>query len=247
MALLTWRKRNDKGEPQGPTNYLEFDATLLEEFTRAAEVTRFPVESGSVLSDHYQPQPRAITLEVQVSDTPVRPYTPIEGKTSATKVPVGEEAPKDLTPYLRPNVAPVTGVLSERALFQAEHRIPKGRTASVLQFAGGVTRTVDVFKALDDLITSRQLVDVVLFKNVEYKNMVIVNVRTPRDASSGSTLTFTIDLVQVQFADTTTTANPQPSEKKHKPKSDAGNRNPKNDPTANAQANAKGLDWNTST
>lgn len=223
MALLTWRLRNTRGEEYGPTKYLEFDATLLEEFTRAAEVTRFPVENGAVLTDHYQPQPRAITLEVVVSDTPARPFTPLDGKVSETQVPLGAVAPKALE--LKPNPAPVTGIAGKRFYRANANRFPKQRTASVLQFDGRVTRTIDVFKALDELMESGQLLNVLLFGEVEYSDMVIVNVRTPRDVGSGSTLTFTIDLVQIQFADTTTEANPQPSESKHQPRDDVGNRN----------------------
>jgi hypothetical protein len=236
MALLTWRKRNAKGEEFGPVKYLEFDATLLEEFTRSAEVTRFPVENGAVLTDHYQPQPRAITLEVQVSNTPARPFAPIEGKVSETAIPVGAVTAKALD--LKTNRAPVTGILGARFVTANASRFPKQRTASVLQFDGEVTRTIDVFKALDSIMETGQLVDVLLFGDVEYKNMVIVNVRTPRDAESGSTLFFSIDLVQIQFADTTTAKTSQPTESKHKKKSDAGNRNGK---ATDSQAEAERL------
>lgn len=239
MALLTWRKRDAQGSPQGPTLYLDFDATLLEEFTRAAEVTRFPIENGSVLSDHYQPQPRAITLEVQVSDTPTAPRPLIDGKESSIGVPFGTVRPKQLD--LKRNPAPVTSVTSERIIYGNTGRFPKQRTASVLQFDGEVYRTVDAFLMLDDLMESRQLVDVLLFREVEYKNMVITNVRTPRDASSGSTLTFTIDLIQVVFADTETGETAEPTEAKHKPARDKGNVNGKDsDSDANAYARRVG-------
>jgi hypothetical protein len=220
MALITWRKRDTEGKPQGPTLYLDFDATLLEEFTRAAEVTQFPVENGSVLSDHYQPQPRAITLEVQVSDTPVHPRALIDGKESAINEPFGQERPKHLD--LPVNQAPVTSITSTRIVTANAARFPKQRTASVLQFDGEVYRTVDVFLALDDLMQVGQLVDVLLFREVEYKDMVITNIRTPRDAASGSTLTFTIDLLQITFADTETGDTPEPTNAKHKGKKDGG-------------------------
>lgn len=224
MALMTWRKRDPKGQPTGPTLYLDFDATLLEEFSRSAEVTRFPVEDGSVLSDHYQPQPRAITLEVQVTDTPVRPRKRIDGKTSAINEPIGIERPLYLDLPLNP--APVTGVTGPRIIRGNVERFPKQRTVPILQFDGEVYRTVDAFLMLDELMQTGQLVDILLFREVEYTDMVIVNVNAPRDADSGSTLTFTIDLVQVVFASTETGASPQPKEKKHSPRQDAGGRNP---------------------
>lgn len=242
MALLTWRKRNSQGEPSGPIQYIDFDATLLEEFTRAAEVTRFPVENGTVLTDHYQPQPRAITLEVTVSDTPTEKRPIREGMESAVNEPLGTTRPKHLD--LPVNKAPVTGVTGLRIIQGNVERFAKKRTASVLQFDGEVYRTVDVFLKLDELIETRQLVDVLLFREVEYSNMVITNVRAPRDPDSGSTLTFTIDLIQVTFADTETEETPRPSNPEHKPKRDVGNRNGKDDPIANAQNDARDLGYN---
>lgn len=223
MALLTWRVRDDSGNPTGPTLYLDFDATLLEEFTRAAEVTRFPVEDGSVLSDHYRAQPRAITLEVQISDTPAGPVFSRDGQTAAAPAPSSSVRPKALD--LRVNKAPVTGITGARFFSANSERFPKKRTASVLQFDGVVTRTVDAFLVLDGLMTSAQLVDVLLFRDVEYKDMVITNIRAPRDAQSGSALLFTIDLQQIQFANTDTTSAPKPTAVRYSAKMDAGNRN----------------------
>ena len=175
MALLTWQKRDPKGAKTGPVKYLDFDATLLEEFSRAADVTSYPVENGSVLSDHYQPQPRAITLEVQVSDTPARePYTR-DGMTDAVTTPSGRVRKKGLN--LPPHKEPVTGILGARMVTANASRFPKKRTVSVLVFDGFVTRTVDVFKALDALMTEGQLIDVQLFGDQEFANMVITNVR----------------------------------------------------------------------
>lgn len=224
MALLTWRKRDTEGAEQGPIKYLSFDATLLEEFSRAANVTQFPVENGSVVSDHYQPQPRAITLDVQVTDTPAAVRQLIDGMQSEVNEPLGFVSEKALD--LPVNKAPVTTVLGTRVVTANASRFPKKRTASVLQFDGEVYRTVDVFLALDELMTSRQLVNVLLFKEVEYQNMVITNIRTPRDAQSGSTLTFSIDLLQIEFASTEVGDAPAPAAAKHKRKKDAGNKNP---------------------
>ncbi len=241
MALLTWRERNTKGEEFGPLWYLDFDATMLEEFTRSAEVTQFPVENGAVLTDHYQAQPRAITLEVQVSDTPNRTDKLRDGKENAAGRPTGREREKHLN--LPVNRAPVTGITGARIVQGNVARFPKKRTASVLQFDGVVTRTVDVFQVLDGLMSSGQLVNVLLFLDLEYHNMVITNIRTPRDTQSGSTLTFTLDLLQITFADTETGTAPQPSSTKHKRKQDAGNRNATGSIEAEAAAIARGLEY----
>jgi len=239
MALITWQKRDPKGAKTGPVKYLDFDATLVEEFSRAADVTQYPVENGAVLSDHYQPQPRALTLEVQVSDTPAQIPNRIDGKTNAAPAPGARERPKHLD--LPVHREPVTSITSTRILTANAARFPTKRTASVLQFDGVVHRSVDVFVVLDELMETGQLVDVLFFGDVDRKDFVITNVRAPRDASSGSTLNFTIDLLQITFADTKTEGNAEPTDAKHKPKNDAGNRSGSNtdsDAIAYSKANS---------
>ena len=69
MSLITFRDKNTSGDPVGPTWYLNFDALTVEELTRSAEVTQYPVETGATLSDHYQPLPREISLTGVITDT----------------------------------------------------------------------------------------------------------------------------------------------------------------------------------
>jgi hypothetical protein len=53
--------------------WMRFDAATVEEVARDAEISTYPVETGAILSDHYQPQPRRILLTGVVSDTPSGP------------------------------------------------------------------------------------------------------------------------------------------------------------------------------
>lgn len=48
-----------------------FDASLSESHTREANVTEFPIEDGSPISDHRQRLPATVTIEFLVSDTPI--------------------------------------------------------------------------------------------------------------------------------------------------------------------------------
>lgn len=52
-------------------NRMTFDAVLQENFNRTADVTAFPVEHGSTITDHVQVNQWELTLEVHVSDTPI--------------------------------------------------------------------------------------------------------------------------------------------------------------------------------
>lgn len=225
MALLTWRWRGE-----GPTLYLDFEATLLEEFTRAADITVFPVENGAVLTDHYQPQPRAITLQAHVTNTPVDFRVELESMRNAARQPPGVKRPMALTipPKQQAQTQPVTGLPGQRIirgnLERGSRAIP--RFATILQFDGQITKVVDAFTMLDLLMERRQLVNVLLFGDLEFQDMMIVNLRAPQEALDK--LTMTIDLVEVRFADTETTeatsAPEKPIESSHQKERDTGNR-----------------------
>ena len=243
MALIQWRNRDVEGKPFGPTYYIQFDATVLEEYSRSANLTTFPVESGAVLSDHYQPQPRALTIEGSVSNHPVQTFELLEGKQNAAALPVGFVRPQALD--LPVDTAPVAGLVGQRLVQGNVSRVPKKRTASVLVFDGKVTRTVDVFNVLDALMERSKIVDVVVYGNQQFNDMMIVNVRAPRDSLSGSSINFTIDLLQVKFANTDNTASNQNAGlDKYKGKKRGGNRNPKPLNTGSrAAARAQGEPW----
>ena len=59
MSIIRWK--------DGLDWWMRFDAATVEEFTRDAEVSTYPVETGAILSDHYQPQPRRILLTGMVA------------------------------------------------------------------------------------------------------------------------------------------------------------------------------------
>lgn len=47
------------------------DASVSESYTRTANVTSYPVESGGAIADHVQIQPLVITIACLVSDSPI--------------------------------------------------------------------------------------------------------------------------------------------------------------------------------
>src|ERR1051325_210756 len=47
------------------------DAALRETHTLECEVTEYPTESGSTITDNIQPKPRTVQIEAMVSDTPL--------------------------------------------------------------------------------------------------------------------------------------------------------------------------------
>jgi hypothetical protein len=255
MSLLTWRERNTKGDAIGPTWYLEFDVTPLEEFTRTAEVPIYPVETGSVMADHYQPQPRIITLVGVVSNTPLRPGTAREGMQNSAQLPVGSTRPLALRnppqqagPIGIPRPI-VTTVLPSRRLIEGNierARLSMPKFAHVLQFNDDVTRTTDVFQVIDGLMETRTPVNVLILDELEFTDMMITNHRVPRIAGSGGSLEFTVDLIQIKSAESQFTKPKAevPKDTKHKPKKDSGKRNPKPvEPATTETSRIMGATW----
>jgi len=235
MSLITWRERDKSGQEIGPTLYIEFDVTTVEEFTRAANVTIYPVERGAVLSDHYQPQPRAITIVGTVSDMPIRGNpSPKEGMQDAVPAPVGIKTLKQLDSASRAQAKegirsrPVISLPSGRLILgnieRAQQSLPQ--YATVLQFDGGVNRVVDVFLKLDELMERRVVVSVLMLNEVVWANMMITSHRAPRVSGLASTMEFTLDLLEINQATAAPTTKPVRAETKHKAKVDTGKKNP---------------------
>lgn len=77
-TLLEWV------DATGATGALEIDATPSRAWEIAAEVTEFPVEQGSAITDHIRPLNGTLSLEGVISNTPlVLPSTQMQGVTLA--------------------------------------------------------------------------------------------------------------------------------------------------------------------
>jgi hypothetical protein len=213
---------------------MEFDVTTLEEFTRAADVTLYPIETGALLSDHYQVQPRAIVLTGMVSNSPLPPPAQLEGKQNAAAAPGGEFASKQLDiPRMQKITGPV-GVPRPIVLGLPSRRLIRGNverarggapsSATVFQFFDDVHRMTDVFQVIDGLMQGRVPVNVLMYDSLEFTNMMITNHRAPRNAGSGGSLSFTINLIQISSADSqeTVTSGEVRADVKHRRIKDGG-------------------------
>lgn len=64
MALTLIRRKNKVGT-------LEIEATLSEQHSMTATVSKFPVEGGAIVSDHIVNDPEKVSLECFISNTPI--------------------------------------------------------------------------------------------------------------------------------------------------------------------------------
>lgn len=212
MSLITWRYRDESGGPTGPTYYIEFDAVTLEEFNRPADITDYPVESGGVLSDHYQPLPYQITLVAEVTDTPMTARKRREGMTDIAPLPAVSGYPKQMQSAATAQrgegysiIRPIASLPSERLvranIERVRLRVPF--SAPVLHFTQEVTRIVDVFRAIDGLMETKTPVSVIMMGDIEFDNMFITNHRAPRVSGSGGRVEFALDLRHIASAGAT--------------------------------------------
>ena len=242
MSIIRWK--------DGLDWWMRFDAATVEEFTRDAEVSTYPVETGAILSDHYQPQPRRILLTGMVSDTPSGPNWTNIGSGAGTGA---EKAPQ---PLMRPGTVksqvikaqlgrgpagilrPIsTTVLPSRRLVRANIERAKlfiPRKVYVLRAVEGepVNRITTFVLALDELMDKRIPVTIVLSGGLEFKDMMITSHSSPRVSGSGGSIRVRLDLQQITAADPAVTVKASqtrvdPAVKSEEAKGARGGRTPK--------------------
>jgi hypothetical protein len=238
MAYIYWIPNSEDGAVQ-QTQWLYLDTILSQEFTRAGELTTFPIERGQDVADNYKPGPAAISLEVFISNTPLKAAPEDIVRTSRSpkeyKPARGDFAPKELNIPPYDSRTRVYGLPGQRVIQgnveRAKHNAPK--FATVLQFAEEVHRVEDVFFALDRLMTNTQPVTI-LFNGHEYSDLCITNLRAPKTVENGSGMSFFIDLVEISTVSPILVNAPKstnPVAPEHKPAVDRGRGSPKK-PTA---------------
>ena len=66
MAVLAYTRADSQ------LAFIEFDATVQEGHSSTVSVTEHALEDGTLVSDHVRTQPDLLTLEVSITNTPVR-------------------------------------------------------------------------------------------------------------------------------------------------------------------------------
>lgn len=254
-GLITFRNRDENGEPITDTYWMRFDALTAENYSRSAEITNYPIESGGILSDHYQPQPRSVSLTGQVSNQAVYEFTNIPGKIAAAAPRQRTFRSKRLQITQDPNRVgrlgvprPVpTGVLPSQRLIRAN--VERGtqfraRSATLLQVTETASDNPDrislFFETMDGLIEQRTPVDIILTNGFELINMMVRSLNADRRSGSDM-VAFSFEVQQVISADPLgiVEGTPKRSEPEQKPKQTSGRgKKPLPDPVAEDNSDA---------
>jgi hypothetical protein len=181
----------------GQIQAIEIDATTNETHEASAEVTEHPVERGADISDHARKNLDAITLQVVVSNQPIRqPGTQMDGVQS-------EQRGLEISD-------PTTGLVLA--------------TANVLAFDGEFDRVRTVYGELLRLMEESVVVGIITSLR-EYENMLLRRVSPIREASTGDSLRCTVEATEVRIVDSEVVDVPDPEETRGRDARNRGRRN----------------------
>ncbi len=185
----------------GSLAVIEFDATLGEVHQGTTVVTEHPVEKGVNISDHVRPEVDRLTLEVFVTNAPIRvPRTNLDGAT-------GGVAPLDLvvpSTFELPIAIPGVGAALKGAGLLSGNTTVK---ANVLQF-DSFDRVSSVYHELKTLQETSTVVTIQTSLR-EYDNFVLKSVTEPRQAGEGDSMRINIEAQQIRFVTAKTVPAPK--------------------------------------
>lgn len=228
-ALPTFVDPRDGGayitfvDGSGALRVITFDCTVRVLHNGTAVVTEHPVDQGANVADNIRPENRRLTLEVEVTNTPVLVPAGKQGGVAPLVLSLG-----DVSEMISPAAASssqtslfgfgtVGSVSVTPAAYQAS---PRTVTVNVLQFATVFDRVREVSEALEELRVGGTLVSVTT-KLRQYPTMAIASVSEPEEAADS--ITFTIELVAVRLAQSETVeVQPPTKELRAKKKTTAG-------------------------
>jgi hypothetical protein len=222
----------------GAFTSIHVDATIRESHNTSSQVTEHPVEQGANVSDHVRPELEKLTLEVFITNTPIRlPKSHVSGVLAEIKslelprsvngalgrgVPRRAGPPMLTGPYIPPQRGPLgqstPAILPEWSAAQLIDVLQSDPSVSVLQFSAEFDRVRTLYNELRRLVTGGTLCRILTGLR-EYENMVIKGMDTPRENAEGSAITVTLDVIQVRIVTTETVEVPkQVRARKPKPK-----------------------------
>lgn len=183
----------------GQLQSIEFDAVTRDTHESSAEVTEHSVEAGANISDHVRRNLDSVTLEVVVSNEPIRqPETQMDGVRSRQR---GLEI-RDGGPF--------GGVIVAKA--------------NVLVFDGDFDRVRSVYDELLRLMNEGVVVGI--FTSLrEYSSMLIRRVSPIREASTGDSLRATVEATEVRIVESEVVNVPVPEETRGVRPTNRGRRN----------------------
>lgn len=182
----------------GTLRVIAFDATLMDNHEGTAVVSTHPLDINARVANHVRSNPRQVTLEVEVTNTPVRP---LDGNGAEASLAISKTF-RDYSKFASASVSgggfvPLIGSVGFNAQFSPAEQATQSEqlSARTLQFATEFDRVKEVFDALDALRDAGEVVQVVTRLRT-YQEAVIVRVGTPHGPADAVTFSLTFEEIR---------------------------------------------------
>lgn len=230
----------DYVDATGVLRILSFDATLQGVHNAAAEASSAPLDTNAIVTDHVRASPRAFTLDVEVTNTPLIPPEGFGGVDTTV------DAPKVFRDYTR--FASAFGTAGVFVPFAGTVGAQAGATPALvtdaferdgvrtIQYPTPFNRCKDVFDALETLRRNGTPVRVVS-KLATYEEVVIVNLVVTEDPSDA--IMIGVDFVEIRRAESQTIRVDPPVAEKRAQKAKASGSQAKYEPSTQTQSTAR--------
>jgi hypothetical protein len=157
---------------------LELDAALSVNFDMTSSLTKSEIEDGSNIADHVTLDPKRITIDGLISDSPLTIFSPALGLAT---VAAGQAAQKTFGNLIGAAAPIAIGIVSTQL------------------FRSGSSRAQSAYKILEQIRDERVLCSIVNKVHDPYTNMVLVSLSIPRNAQIGESLRFTATFEQANI------------------------------------------------
>lgn len=226
----------------GQMRIIFFDATLRDQHEGAADVSFHPLDTNALVTDHVRASPRALSLEVEVTNTPLVPF---EGSGGTETQLNGSRSSRLFTSFASVSggkgaFVPGAGPIRGNVTFNPATLDASGQPASLrtIQYPTAFDRVKDVWEALDTLRAQGIAVQVVTRLHT-YEEMVISRLSAPHGIEDS--IVFGIDLVEIRRAESVTIqVDPPVSERRAEKAKTAGNQ-PTYEPTESKESVARSV------
>jgi hypothetical protein len=198
--------------PDGSCLY--FDLTDEEKFSGSAAVTKFPVESGSDITDNVRPQPTPFTCRCTISNTPLLPSGNQPGTGPGAFSDKGlfdSTVTINTTPYPTPpgTVAlqvllnPVGSVISAVGSLGS----PTSVELPVMMFDEDFDANQDTLTVLEEIRQASELLTIFTSLN-SYESMVLSRYEIVRNKDTGTGSDVELSFEPIEFVTTTSAPTP---------------------------------------
>lgn len=166
-------KRTRFQDPVNPKVILKIDATTNLDFSRSASLSKYPIEDGSEISDHYTLGNKTLSVQGVFSNTPLEIFD------GALNVATG------IIPNTTVRVLAGAAVSAGQLLIR-KRRGPRSNPAK------------RAYNYLNELM-DKKIPFTFTTKYESFKNMLITSLNIPRDGAAGDSLPFRCEMEQVKI------------------------------------------------